>query len=1284
PSSGWFSGGGSGLLFLYRTMNAERADSVRTWFVNFAETLGVSPVHGFSELWRQHIVTVVHFLETGQRRVIEETSAASAYDKAVQFLNRGTDERAVTEQLNVESAATGDNLEVVKFMVAIMNEMRITHAGLFDPQYGLSPSVFQHLKEIFRYLDEQSKWDTIDSWPAILSQGLAEESYNEMKPPTTPKQSARKRGSHFATSQRRKLSTAGQSPLAEVLSSPRIKEARLLREKDSEIRRLRERCDALEYEKDVMEARMGRMVQDLEKCSRRAEEKAALAIRYERECCALKAEVDDWKEKAAQSHTAIGDLQRVVNDLHQLKVINQEEIRRLEFECNEKMMQIHVANEHNVSLTKTVSELRNQNDSYLQQIRSMSDNVEDSRRTIIAMGKEKEEMEMLITSLRERIREEQRDHELQLSIQTERSNDLAAQLNIHQRELEEEQPKEELREQIRQMRAHSSDLEKQLAGLRSELGIARAQNAHMCAEKDKMMESLGALQNSFNQITDKKLELECRLAMTQSALDGLELERARLQDRVESQEKELKRIHDINIQNMKEAAIEKRKYEQQLNILNDSLLKANRDAEEAEHNALKEKSDIEARLSSLMKDKEALQNEIASVKEKLAKRESELSSQLMEKSLALNELGAETRDALAEAVRQTAAVEKEKAHLEKMLAEHVVTISNLHFEINQSREKMSALVVAKAELESAVRQLAGQLETASAEWRDAENSAAELRDRLRIAQNEARENREQLCVISKRYEDIKVEMTRITTECDEKRKEMEEKVMVLKANAEKREQSLKVQLLASEKEATEELRKENAILKAQVEATELRNTQLETSLSSALDDVRRLDVEKVAYAEESAIRLSSLSEQMESEKQELNAKLVALEEKCARLTADKMALSEIIARSEAVMHSELRHLRCEHDSLWEEARGIRLLYDAISVQYARSVETMEERDASYVTHIEALRNDRKVKEEAIRDLTQALDSMRKKNITDISQRDERILALETEREERLRELDETKANLACCQCNLEVISVKLSEAREEIKKKALEGDQNIDLKVRNGELSDHCKELQKKLDRAQRELNILVAEKEELLARLEDEGRRCAELREELSLSREVFKPARDVGTLISMTGAPHPKPNGSDEGDNMISTTVSGDAYAVNVPDAVTIPSEPVFITPPRNSTWLASQFSSNNLSSDSLDSVNSVRMRELQKRNTMYPPHLRSAYPLEVASRFSERDIHEDEFRNSENFVPPQSHGKHKGPKHSFHKIGDRLSRMLPGAHTPKSSSLPQSAKKPFAPHN
>lgn len=36
----------------------------------------------------------------------------------------------------------------------------------------------------------------------------------------------------------------------------------------------------------------------------------------------------------------------------------------------------------------------------------MSDTVEDSRRTIMAIGKEKEEMEMLIGSLRERIRQE--------------------------------------------------------------------------------------------------------------------------------------------------------------------------------------------------------------------------------------------------------------------------------------------------------------------------------------------------------------------------------------------------------------------------------------------------------------------------------------------------------------------------------------------------------------------------------------------------------------------------------------------------------------------------------------------------------------------------------------------------------------------------------------------------------------------------------------------------------------------------------------------------------------
>lgn len=49
---------------------------------------------------------------------------------------------------------------------------------------------------------------------------------------------------------------------------------------------------------------------------------------------------------------------------------------------------------------------------------------------------------------------------------------------------------------------------------------------------------------------------------------------------------------------------------------------------------------------------------------------------------------------------------------------------------------MSALEVAKGELESAVRQLTGQLEVASGERADAEKSAAEVRDRLRMAQNE--------------------------------------------------------------------------------------------------------------------------------------------------------------------------------------------------------------------------------------------------------------------------------------------------------------------------------------------------------------------------------------------------------------------------------------------------------------------------------------------------------------------------------------------------------------------
>lgn len=48
---------------------------------------------------------------------------------------------------------------------------------------------------------------------------------------------------------------------------------------------------------------------------------------------------------------------------------------------------------------------------------------------------------------------------------------------------------------------------------------------------------------------------------------------------------------------------------------------------------------------------------------------------------------------------------------------------------------------------------------------------------------------------------------------------------------------------------------------------------------------------------------------------------------------------------------------------------------------------------------------------------------------------------------------------------------------------------------------------------------------------------------------------------------------------------------------------------------------------------------MLELNRRNQTVPPHLRSTYPLEVMSRFFEDELEENNFRNSENFQPPQA---------------------------------------------
>ncbi|VDM26946.1 unnamed protein product [Toxocara canis] len=349
---------------------------------------------------------------------MSQQSATVAYEKALAFLNKMSTERAITEQLSPQSAATGDQFEIVKFLVALINEMRISNQELLNFHYGLDPIVFAHLSDIFRHIDDQANWDPVDLWPSVLFQGLSVDCSNESQSQSTPKLStARTRAPRFSASQRKPSLAVRHSPLADVLSSPRVREARLLREKEREIKKYRERADLLECEKEDLEARIDKLNVELNKFCKRADQKAALAERWENELNSVKAEVDELREKLNRKQAAFHEAEKTIKDLMQSKLIcevgqsfavtgQDAEIRRLEYDNSEKAGQLDVASDHNISLTKTVADLRIQSESILQKLREKSDLVEDSKRAAIAAANEREELQMILDSLRERIREE--------------------------------------------------------------------------------------------------------------------------------------------------------------------------------------------------------------------------------------------------------------------------------------------------------------------------------------------------------------------------------------------------------------------------------------------------------------------------------------------------------------------------------------------------------------------------------------------------------------------------------------------------------------------------------------------------------------------------------------------------------------------------------------------------------------------------------------------------------------------------------------------------------------
>lgn len=111
-------------------------------------------------------------------------SPIDAYNETFNMLKEKSGQEALTEQLKPESAADGDSFEIMKFLIALLNEVRISYPVLLESNdLSLSDEDYEHIESIFIHLDQPENWDPVDSWPAILFQGLSKSNNNSFFTP---------------------------------------------------------------------------------------------------------------------------------------------------------------------------------------------------------------------------------------------------------------------------------------------------------------------------------------------------------------------------------------------------------------------------------------------------------------------------------------------------------------------------------------------------------------------------------------------------------------------------------------------------------------------------------------------------------------------------------------------------------------------------------------------------------------------------------------------------------------------------------------------------------------------------------------------------------------------------------------------------------------------------------------------------------------------------------------------------------------------------------------------
>ncbi|MFH4976895.1 hypothetical protein AB6A40_003604 [Gnathostoma spinigerum] len=712
-------------------MNADRVGAILQWYVGFGEKCGISPVDGMTRLCRRHIPTLLHFIKAGNLTV-KESTANVIYQQVLEAIAMSQTDEPIIEKLNVEGAVAGDTFEIAKFLVALLNELRISNAEAVLPSegsYGLSSQQISHLKRIFLYMDNSDEWDRNESWPAVLF------IQDCTSPPVildhvTPKV-VKRSDMMISYSTGRKEA----SPLNDVLNSPSVREKRIIREKDRKIRDMQKRIFELEGEKDEIAYRMKYFEASSNRDAERLASKTSEYEHSEELRRKLEGEIDDWKIRYSEMQKSQTAITKQLTELLDYKRKACEDISQKEFELTAKNSEIETRTQRCSQLTNELRKFSDENDELKEKVRLQRlERIENEKKwkeresELIASL---EEYERIIVSTKAEYSEEIKQKEEEFALENQRAVALAAKLAEAERRSQDEinRIKQSIKEKsgadaatLDIVQHQVGVLTSELSAMKNECDAAREESRKLRTLLTEKSKEIFSLKREISNISAQAQSLETQLSIRKETVEKMALDYASLSEeknqalriaetaraeselavtdrtllkkKVDELERELLRMRDANLKQINEYTESQKELMEKVAQLEARLLECQARESDLIHQIAKQNSEWECKCSSLEKTIEKATRKEKTQSEIMQKRIDSLESSLVVWKNECSSLTKQLEESKVNAGRQIQDLLDERNVLNAKMTE---TIGLLEDRIQQLNDEKSTQLMAQRE-----------------------------------------------------------------------------------------------------------------------------------------------------------------------------------------------------------------------------------------------------------------------------------------------------------------------------------------------------------------------------------------------------------------------------------------------------------------------------------------------------------------------------------------------------------------------------------------------------------